>query len=56
MVVDTSIIIAVITNEMYKKRLIEITRNTELIAPHQYTGKLVMHFQQCFDAIELLRY
>lgn len=32
-VVDTSVIIAVITNEAHKKRLIEITKNTELIAP-----------------------
>ena len=32
-VVDTSIIIAVITNEMHKKHLIEITKNAELIAP-----------------------
>lgn len=32
-VVDTSVIIAVITNEAHKTRLIEITKNVELIAP-----------------------
>ena len=32
-VVDTSVIIAVITNEIHKKRLVEITKNAELIAP-----------------------
>ena len=32
-VVDTSVIIAVITNEKHKIRLIEITKNAELIAP-----------------------
>lgn len=32
-VVDTSVIIAVITNELHKKHIIEITKNAELIAP-----------------------
>ena len=32
-VIDTSVIIAVITNEVHKKILVEITKNTELIAP-----------------------
>lgn len=32
-VVDTSVIIAVITNETHKNRLIELTRNAELVAP-----------------------
>jgi len=32
-VVDTSVIIAVITNEKHKKRLIQITKNRDLIAP-----------------------
>lgn len=32
-VVDTSVIIAVITNEKHKKRLIQITKDRDLIAP-----------------------
>ncbi len=32
-VVDTSVIVAVITNELHKNRLIEITKGAELIAP-----------------------
>jgi predicted nucleic acid-binding protein len=32
-VIDTLVIIAVITNEIHKNRLIEITKNTALIAP-----------------------
>lgn len=33
-VVDASILIAVITNEPKKKRLLELTQNVDLIAPH----------------------
>jgi len=33
LVVDTSVIIAVITNEIHKKKLIEITKGIQLIAP-----------------------
>jgi predicted nucleic acid-binding protein len=32
-VIDTSVIVAVITNEAYKNRLMEITKNTILITP-----------------------
>ncbi len=32
-VVDTSVIVAVITNELHKSHLIELTKNAELIAP-----------------------
>lgn len=32
-VVDTSVVIAVITNEMHKLRLIDLTKGAELIAP-----------------------
>lgn len=32
-VVDTSVIIAVITNEKHKKRLVELTKGAELVAP-----------------------
>ena len=33
-VVDASVLIAIITNEPKKKELIELTRNVDLIAPH----------------------
>lgn len=33
LVVDTSVIIAVITNEKHKKRLVELTKGAELVAP-----------------------
>ena len=32
-VIDTSVVIAVITNEMHKQHLIEITKGSDLIAP-----------------------
>ena len=33
-VVDASVLIAIVTNEPKKKELIELTRNVDLIAPH----------------------
>ena len=33
LVIDTSVIIAVITNEEHKKKLIEMTKGVDLIAP-----------------------
>ena len=47
-VVDTSIIIAVITNEMHKKRLIEITKNAELIAPPSLHWEIANAFSAMF--------
>jgi len=39
MVVDTSVIISVVTNEHHKKKLIDITKETSLIAPES------LHFE-----------
>ncbi len=33
-VVDTSVIIAVITNEIHKAQLMDVSRNAQIIAPH----------------------
>jgi len=38
-IIDTSVIIAVIANEVSKKKLIEITEDTELVAP------ISLHFE-----------
>ncbi len=46
-VLDTSVIIAVITNEEHKAQLVKITEGAELIAHLQCIGRLEMHFQQC---------
>ena len=54
-VVDTSVIIAVITNENHKKSLIEITKDTELIAPPSLHWEIGNAFSAMFrrDRISL---
>ena len=54
-VVDTSVIIAVITNEIHKKDLVEITKDTELIAPPSLHWEIGNAFSAMFrrDRISL---
>jgi uncharacterized protein with PIN domain len=41
LVLDTSVIIAVITNEAHKRRLIELTKAVDLMARKHSRGELV---------------
>lgn len=45
-VIDASVLIAVITNEDEKEKLVALTTNVELIAPFPFIGKLGMHFHR----------
>jgi predicted nucleic acid-binding protein len=47
-VVDTTVIIAVITNEAQKPRLIEMTRDAELVAPASITWEVGNAFSAMF--------
>lgn len=43
-IVDASVLIAVVTNEQEKEKLVEMTRETELIALFLFIGRLAMPF------------
>ena len=43
-VIDASILIAVITNEQEKEKLIELTNETELVAPHSVHWEIGIAF------------
>jgi predicted nucleic acid-binding protein len=48
LVVDTSVIIAVILNEAHKKRLVEITKGTNLLAPSSLHWEIGNAFSAMF--------
>ena len=48
LVLDTSVIIAVITNESHKRRLIEMTQSAELIAPSSLHWEIGNAFSAMF--------
>ncbi len=48
LVVDTSVIIAVITNEKHKKQLIEVSKGTDLIAPSSLHWEIGNAFSAMF--------
>lgn len=48
LVVDTSVIIAVITNERHKKQLIELSKGAELIAPSSLHWEIGNAFSAMF--------
>jgi len=48
LVVDTSVIISVITNEKHKQQLIKITRGEELIAPESLHWEIGNAFSAMF--------
>ena len=48
LIVDTSIIIAVITNEKHKKQLVKTTRDTDLIAPSSLHWEIGNAFSAMF--------
>lgn len=48
LVVDTSVVIAVITNEQHKRNLIQITRGAELIAPSSLHWEIGNAFSSMF--------
>ncbi len=48
LVVDTSVIIAVITNETYKKKLISLTKSADLIAPPSLSWEIGNAFSAMF--------
>ncbi len=47
-VVDTSVIIAAITNEVHKKQLIHLTKGANLIAPHSLHWEIGNAFSAMF--------
>lgn len=66
LIVDTSVIIAVITNEKHKEKLIELTKGTELTAPHALHWEIGnafsamlkrnrVDFRQAIDAIQFYK-
>ena len=64
LVVDTSVIISVITNEAHKQKLINITKGVELIAPHALHWEIGNAFSAMFkrkrislaNALEAIQY
>ena len=48
LVIDTSVIIAVITNEAHKRRLIELTKGADLMAPSSLHWEIANAFSAMF--------
>jgi hypothetical protein len=54
--VDANIYLAVILDEPEKKRIVELTQNTELVSPLAYPMRLAMLFLLCLSVIGLQQY
>ena len=48
LVVDTSVILAVVTNEAHKQKLIDLTRNADLLAPSSVPWEIGNAFSAMF--------
>lgn len=48
LVVDTTVVVAVITNEPHKQRLVELTRDADLLAPTSFHAEIANAFSAMF--------